>query len=265
MSLHRSGRVWAVVIVTAVSLASARGARAQTPSGSQTPRSGSQAEPAGSRWVVDLAFGVASSINGNVNSGAIGTLQGQTVAILPQSYGSVYGTGIDFRFGAGYRLNAMSELRGMFVWQTADADLVRLGDLGPSSLYGQYSDYKSLSLDFGYRRYVSLDNPHVRMFGEATIGVGFIDAIDVQLAAPQSNIIFSNTDFYDSTAALTFGVNVGVLFKVADRTDLTAQIGLRHVSGLTQVDQLVGTGLANLNDDSSRLTVPIVVGVRFHF
>ncbi len=263
--LQRSGRVWALVIVAAVSLVSARAARAQTPPAGSTQRSGSPSEPAGSRWVVDVAFGVAPSINGNVNSGAIGTLQGQTVAILPQSYGSVYGTGLDFRFGAGYRLNASTELRGMFVWQTADADLVRLGDLGPSSLYGQYSDYKSLSLDFGYRRYMTLDNPHVRVFGEATIGIGFIDAIDVQLAAPQSNAIFSNTDFYDSTAAFTFGVNVGVLFKVTDRTDLTGQIGVRHVSGLTQVDQLVGTGLADINDNSSRLTFPVVVGVRFHF
>ncbi len=255
MSSQFSRRIWAVVFVAAIGLVSAREAQAQPQA--QTPAPGS-------RWVIDLAFGVAPSINGNVNSGAIGTLQGQTVAILPQSYGNVYGTGIDFRFGAGYMLNPSSELRGMFVWQTADADLVRLGDFGPSTLYGQYSDYKSLGLDFGYRRYVTLSNPNIRVFGEGTIGIGFIDSINVQLAAPQSNIIFDNTDFYDSTAAFTLGVNVGVVFKVADHTDLTAQLGLRHVSGLSQVDQLVGTGLADINDNSGRLTFPIVVGVRVH-
>jgi hypothetical protein len=37
---------------------------------------------------------------------------------------------------------------------------------------------------------------------------------------------------YDSTAALTHGVNAGVAFKVSDRAELTAQVGLRHVSGL---------------------------------
>ena len=41
--------------------------------------------------------GIAPSINGNINSGALGTLQGQAVAVLPQSYGEVYGTGIDLR------------------------------------------------------------------------------------------------------------------------------------------------------------------------
>lgn len=260
MLLHRSGRVWAAVLVIAAGVVSAHEAQAQTRPPAQT-----QPQPSGSRWVVDLAFGVAPSINGNVNSGAIGTLQGQTVAILPQSYGNVYGTGLDFRFGAGYMLSPSSELRGMFIWQTADADLVRLGDLGPSSLYGQYSDYKSLGLDFGYRRYVTLSNPNIRVYGEGTIGVGFIDRINVQLAAPQSNVIFSDTDFYDSTAAFTLGVNVGVVFKVSEKADLTGQLGVRHVSGLSQVDQLVGTGLADINNDSSRLTFPVVVGVRIHF
>jgi hypothetical protein len=47
--------------------------------------------------------------------------------------------------------------------------------------------------------------------------------------------------------------------------DINAQLGLRHVGGLAQVDQLVGTGLADINDNSARLTFPIVVGVRFRF
>lgn len=256
MPSRRSGHVWAAVLVTTLSLVGAREARAQAQPQGQPPANGS-------RWFVDVGFGPAASINGNVNSGAIGTLQGQTVAILPQSYRNVYGTGIDFRFGGGYMLNPSTELRGTFIWQTADADLVRLGDFGPSSLYGQYSDYKSLALDFGYRHYVSLANPNVRVFVEGTIGVGFIDSINVQLAAPQSNAIFNNTDFYDSTAAFTIGVNAGVAFKVSDRAELTAQIGLRHVSGLAEVDQLVGTGLATINNDSARLTVPVIVGVRF--
>jgi len=51
---------------------------------------------------------------------------------------------------------------------------------------------------------------------------------------------------------------------IADKVDFNAQLGLRHVGGLADVDQLVGTSLAALNDDSARLTFPIVVGLRFH-
>jgi hypothetical protein len=219
-----------------------------------------------SPWVADAAIGVDISINGNINSGAIGRLQGQTAAILPNPYGDVYGTGLLFRFGGGYVLDDdVSELRGVFTYQSADANLVRLGDLGPSSLYGQYADYKTLSLDFGYRRYVPLSDSKVRLFGEATVGIAFIDEIDVLLAAPQAGIVFDQTDFYDQTAAFTLGASVGVLFPVAERLDLTAQLGLRRVSGLADVDQFEGTGLEEINDDSARLTFPIVVGARFRF
>lgn len=218
-----------------------------------------------SRWVLDFAIGIDNSINGNVNSGAIGRLEGQATAVLPHTYGDVYGTGIQLRAGGGYLLNENSELRGVFIFQSADADLVRLGDLGPSSLYGEYSDYQSLSLDFGYRRYLPLTAKGWRIFGEGTMGIAFIDAIDVRLAAPQANVVFENTDFYDQTAAFTWSLSGGVLFRVAERVDLSAQLGLRRVSGLAEVDQFVGTGLEGINNDTARLTFPIVVGARFHF
>ena len=219
-----------------------------------------------SRWVADVAVGISPSINGNINSGAIGSLQGQAAAILPNTYGHVYGTGLDLRFGAGFKLNDVSELRGVFIYQSADADLVRLGDVGPSSLYGQYSDYKVLALDFGYRHYMPIPSAaHLRLFGEGTIGIGAIDRINLQLAAPQSNLLVNNTDFYDGTSAFTWSVAAGVVFPIASHVDLTAQLGLRHVGGMADVDQLVGTSLESINDDSSRLTVPVVVGLRFRF
>jgi outer membrane protein with beta-barrel domain len=239
-------------IITLVFMAGARDAAAQN----QTDES---------PFVFDIGLGLDVGVNGNVNSGAIGTFEGQSTAILPNPYGDVYGTGINFRFGLGYRMNELSELRGVFTYQSADADLVRLGDMGASSLYGQYSDYKSLGLDLGYRRYIPITTRNLSVYGEGTLGVAFIDNINVQFAAPQSNLVFTSTDFYDQTAALTWGLNGGVLFRVAEQVDLNAQIGLRHVSGLAEVDQLRGTGLEEINNDSGRLTFPIVVGVRFRF
>jgi hypothetical protein len=218
-----------------------------------------------SRFVLDLGVGIDIPVNGNVNSGAIGTLQGQAAAILPQPYGDVYGTGIQLRFGGGFVLDEHSEVRGVFTYQSADADLVRLGDLGPSSLYGQYTDYKSLGLDFGYRRYMPLSNHDFRVYGEATIGLAFIDRISVLLAAPQSNVVFNQTDFYDSTGAFTWTIGVGMLFPLGEKVDFNGQLGLRHVGGLADVDQLVGTGLNDINNDTGRLTFPIVVGIRVRF
>lgn len=223
---------------------------------------GAQEKADESPWVVDVGIGVDASLNGNVNSGAIGNLQGQATAILPQPYGDVYGAGLHVRFGGGYALSELSEVRGVFTYQSADADLVRLGDTGPSSLYVQYSDYKTFSLDVGYRRYVPISARNLRVYGEGTIGLAFVNDINAEFAAPQSNLVFTSTDFYDQSSAFTWGINAGVLFQIAEQVDLNGQLGLRHVGGLSEVDQLVGTGLESINNDSGRLTLPFVIGIR---
>lgn len=220
--------------------------------------------PSDSPWALDLGIGIDTSVNGNVNAGAIGRLNGLATAILPNPYGDVYGTGLQFRVGAGYVLDEVSELRGVFTYQSADANLVRLGDIGPSSLYGQYDDYQAFGVDVGYRRYLPLQG-RLRVYGEGTVGLAVIGEIDLQLSAPQANIVLDQSDFYDRTAAFTAGVNVGVLFPLTDTVDLNAQAGLRRVSGLADVDQFEGTGLESINDDSARLTFPVVIGVRFRF
>ena len=105
----------------------------------------------------------------------------------------------------------------------------------------------------------------MRSYGEATVGLAFIDRINADFAAPQSNLVFQQTDFYDGSAAFTWSLNVGALFPMTERMDLNGQIGLRRVGGLSEIDQFEGTGLEDINNDSARLTFPIVVGVRFKF
>jgi len=105
----------------------------------------------------------------------------------------------------------------------------------------------------------------VKPYAEGTVGIAFINEIDVVLAAPQANVVENATDFYDRTAAFTLGANGGILVPIADRVDLELQVGLRYVTGLSQVDALVGSGLAAINDDSGRWTIPFVIGARARF
>ena len=72
-------------------------------------------------------------------------------------------------------------------------------------------------------------------------------------------------DLYDGTAALTMGVAGGALYRLNDRFDLNGQIMFRYNSGLSKIDALVGTGLDNTNDKSSRWTMPITFGLRVKF
>lgn len=234
------------------------------------PVSGTQAQPPPPpardyRWSFDVGIGFDNSISGNINSGAIGTLNNQAVVFTKNTYENVYGTGFHLRFGGGYMPNEATEVRATFIYQSLGADLTRMGDVGVSNLYGQYDDYKTFGLEFGYRRYSSQRWGPVTPYAEGSLGIAFIDEIDVLLAAPQANVVQNATDFYDRTAAFTLSVNGGVLVPIADRVDLTVQVGLRYVTGLSQVDALVGTGLEAINDDSARWTIPFVIGIRTRF
>jgi opacity protein-like surface antigen len=216
------------------------------------------------RWSFDVGIGWDNSLSGNINSGAIGNLDGQVTVITPNSYSDVYGTGLHLKFGGGYLIDEVSEVRAMFTYQSLSADLTPMGDFGVSNLYGQYDKYKSFGLDVGFRRYFDA-SPAVRPYLEGTFGLGFITEIDVVLAAPAANLTERATDFYDRTAAFALGGNLGVLWQVSDRVGAYGQIGLRWMSRLSEIDDLAGTGLETINDDSARWTLPVVVGMRVRF
>jgi hypothetical protein len=223
-----------------------------------------QPSPIDYRWSFEFGLGFDNSISGNINSSAVGRLNNQPVVILKNQYEEVYGTGLHLKFGGGYMIDEVSEVRATFTFQTLDADLTELGVLGASQLYGQFDRYESFGLDVGFRRYADVATG-VRAYGEATAGLAFISEIDVVLFAPQANLAADATDFYDRTAAFTLGGNVGLLWEATDRFGVFGQIGLRYVTGLSDVDDLEGTGLETINDDSSRWTLPFVTGVRVRF
>ena len=217
------------------------------------------------KWSIDVAIGWDNSISGNINSSTIGTINNQTVVVLTNQYEEVYGTGLHFRVGGGYMLNPSTEARVTLSVQALDSDLATLGDYGASPLYGDYSDYESTSLDFGLRRYGRRADSNLRPYAEGSIGIGVINAIDVELAAPQANLTTDANNFYQQTTAFSWAVHAGLLWDVSSRLGGFAQLGLRYVSGLADVDNITGTGLDSINDDSSRWTLPFVIGVRVGF
>ena len=248
-------------VIAGMLLAAAASAYSQTP-----PPQVSVTTVSASPWSFDFAVGMDNGISGNINSSAVGRLNNQAVVVTKNSYDDVYGTGLHIRFGGGYALSAGREVRATFTLQSLDADLVRMGDIGVSPLYGQYDDYQSFGFDAGLRQYgIFAMWPSVRPYVEGTLGLAFIDETDVVLVAPAYNIGGRATDFYDKTAAFTMGVNTGLMFKTADRISVFGQIGLRWVSGMSEVDDLEGTGLETINDNSARWTFPIIVGLRVGF
>jgi hypothetical protein len=226
--------------------------------------SAAHAQTTDRRFSVDLGVGWDNSFSGNINSSTIGSINNQTVVILKNKYEDVYGTGFHLRVGGGYMLNESTEARVTYSFQSIDADLATLGDYGASPLYAQYSDYKASSLDFGLRRYARI-NTNLRPYGEGSIGIGFVNQIDAELVAPQANLRIDSTDFYDDTTTFTLGVHAGLLWALSDQLGAFAQLGIRYVTGMSDVDNLVGTGLDPINDDSQRWAMPFLIGVRVGF
>jgi hypothetical protein len=225
------------------------------------------AQPAAaeSPWSFEAAVGWDNGISGNINSSGIGRINNQVAVVTANTYEDVYGTGLHLRFGGAYALNRATEVTGNLTFQSLDADQVTpMGDLGVSNLYAQYTDYQTWGLDVGLRRYMDL-TPAIRAYGEGSIGIGFIDETDVTLVAPGANLAGTATDFYDQTAAFAFGANVGLMFQTAGRLGYFGQLGLRWMSGMSEVDNLQATGLDDINDKSSRWTLPFLAGVRVRF
>ncbi len=218
-----------------------------------------------SSWNVEGAIGWDIGLSGDFLAASIGTLQGLPTIIDSQSFGDVYGNGIQFQFSAGYMVDEINEVRGQFSFQRVGADVTPLGTIGGSDLVGTFDDYKAWTIEAAYRHYFAKRREKLRPYGGGTFGVSIINEIDGAFAAPQAGITRLATDFYDGTAALSLGFNGGVLYALSPRLDLNGQVGFRYNSGLSKVDAFNGTGLEGINDKSARWTMPISVGLRYNF
>jgi len=217
-----------------------------------------------SKWNIEGSVGWDIGLSGDFLAAGIGSINNVPVVIQTQSFGTVYGTGIQWQIGAGYTLDEKAEVRGDFTYQRSGADAVLIGKAGTSDLFGTFQDYEVWSLEAGYRRYFERRDK-LRPYVGVTAGIADIPRISGVLAATQANLVGYALDLYDGTAAFVFSVNGGVLYRVTDRADLKLQLAFRHTSGLAQIDSLQDTSLANINDRSARWSMPIAIGFRFKF
>jgi hypothetical protein len=221
--------------------------------------------PSHETWSVEGDVGWDFPVSGNILSAAIGRVFDQATVIDSQSYGDIYGTGVKWGFGVGYRLDERSEVRGAMAFQSVSADLSKIGSVANAPLYATFDPYKSISFEGGYRRYFADSGERLRPYAGATMGIAIIREIDADLAAPDLGQVLNATDFYDRTGAFTIGFNGGALYAVTDRVDVKGELGFRHASGLSPIDGLKGTGLESTNDNSGRWTLPFTVGLRVRF
>ena len=225
------------------------------------------AQTADRPWSADFSIGWDNGVSGNIVSAAVGTLFNLATVVDNRSYDDIYGTGVRWSLGAGYRIRERQELRGTFTYSTASADARQIGNTGGSPLFATFQDYTVWGFDVGYRQYFQQPQhaPRVTPYAGASIGGNVIREIDTDLAVPDLNLTAHVPDFYDRTGAFTFQFNGGALIAVHERVDADVRLGLQYVTGLATPDNLVGTGLEGISNETARWILPFTVGLRVKF
>lgn len=215
-------------------------------------------------WSAFGNIGWDNPISGNLIDGGIGTIGVLPAVVDPQSYGDVFGGGLEWRLGVGYMFRERSEVLGSVRYAVASGEPQAVGTLGASQLFMDFSDYQEFDLEAGYRYYFT---PYEkwRPYGGASLGLAFVDRIQTNLTAPDIGAVLTAVEFYDNTTALTIGFNGGVLYELNERVGVGGEVGLRWRGGLSELEGLTGTGLEKINDNSDRWALPITFTARVRF
>ena len=218
-----------------------------------------------SKWAVDVGVGIDFGVNGNVNSGAIGRLNGLATAFLPRAMATSTARASSSGLAGPTRSTRSRRCVASSRSNRPTPTWCGSGTIGPSSLYGQYSDYQasgSMSDTAATCRSTAATSASTERRPSASGSSMPSTSSSQRRRRMWSSIRRTSTN---QTSAFTWSFGAGILFTIAEHIDLNAQVGLRHVSGLSEVDQFAGTGLEDINNDSGRLTFPVIVGLRYHF
>ena len=221
------------------------------------------------RLTLSVLFGVDNQFSGKMIRATNGTTTGGApIRLADTSYDEVYGRMGLFKVGVGYRLSPRSEAVVNFVLSRSSAEPVLVGTVGNDNLPGavEFDDYNYWGYEGGQRFYFSRVRftPYVgylaglNRFGDIRgTFVNVPPALTPGLAAQDGK-------FFEKSWALSVSGTGGVLVGIGP-IELMAEGALRFMGGLSDVDWLVEEGLRDVNKESSRWSVPLLVGARVRF
>ena len=174
-----------------------------------------------------------------------------------------------FKVGVGYRTTPRTEAVLNFVWSSSEASdsATHVGTVGtPPSAGCGFHDAKYWGFEGGQRwffartRFTPFVGYLVGLNRHQDIRGTFIDvpsSVTPGLAAQDGK-------FFEKSWAFSLGPTGGVLIGVGP-FEVMAETQLRFMGGLSDVDWLVEEGLRDINGESSRWSLPILVGARIRF
>ena len=219
-----------------------------------------------------MQFGIDNQFTGNMIKAATGTTTGgQPINLNETTFDSVYGRIGMLKIGAGYRTSPRTETVFNFVWSDSDADesATRIGTAGTNAevpLDVNFTSYRYWGIEGGNRWYFA----RTRFTPYLGYLVGINRHQDIRgtfVGVPTSatpGLAAQDGKFFEKSWALSVGPTGGMLIGVGP-IEVMGELQLRYLGKLSDVDWLVEEGLKNINDESSRWSIPFVLGARLRF
>jgi hypothetical protein len=221
------------------------------------------------RLTFAVQWGVDNQFSGKVIEEASGqTVQGAPIHFDETSYDDVYGRMGLFKVGVGYRLSDRNEAVLNLVISRSGAERVNVGTVGAANLpvAVDFDDFNYWGLEGGQRLYFTRVRftPYVGyLVGANRYGDirGTIVGVPTELTP---GLAAQDGKFFEKSWAFSLGPTGGVLVGVGP-VEVMGEVQFRFMGGLSDVDWLVEEGLRDINSESSRWSLPILIGARLRF
>jgi hypothetical protein len=214
-------------------------------------------------WSVTYDLGAQVAASGDAHGGGTGTVLKLPTSVAAKSYGDVFGPGLYWALGVGYRVSPHGEVRVAGSYTSNPSEKLQVGTVATLPLNAKFDDYKAFGMDFGYRHYLS--SGKVKPYVGGAAGFTRVDAIASTLTVPAANVTLANVPFYKTSTVPSVGVAGGAQVHLTDMLAFQAGVDLRWHGDLTQNEGLAGTGLENINDRSRRWALPVTAGLTVRF
>lgn len=201
------------------------------------------------------------SIGGTMHEGGSGNVLNLTTRVDEKKWTDTHKkTGILGSAGVGVGINDMMEVVGNVEFGQTKAQKLQVGTVATLPLFAEFDDLKYWGLNGGVR--VFLSSGAMSPYVAGTVGFRRVSAIGGTFTVPAASVTLPQP-FFDESTVPTFGGDFGVLFGKM-RAKIGFQAGV-HWTGRPKgsAASFAGTGLENLNDKGTRLSLPVGVVVRF--
>jgi hypothetical protein len=203
----------------------------------------------------------APNIGGTTHQAGSGTVLGLPVLVDEKQWTDTHQkNGLMGSAGLGIGLNEMVEAVANVEFGRTKAEEIQVGTVATLPLFARFDDLKYWGLNGGAR--IFLGSGSVSPYVTGTVGFRRVSELGGTFTVPAASVTLPQP-FFERSTVPTMGADVGVLFGET-RARFGVQVGVRWTGSPNgAAESFAGTGLENLNDEGSNLSMPVGVVIRF--